>query len=64
MMKKWITELVVDTIIATILTLLLYVIGIDHTWDDAAHTFIMSFLVMFALGAFKNMKNKKTEDNS
>lgn len=55
-MKEWLNEIIIDTIVAVVATLLLYIIGVDQTWDDAARTFIMSFLVMFVLGVFKKMK--------
>ena len=55
-MKEWLNEIIIDTIVAVVATLLLYIVGIDRTWDDAARTFIMSFLVMFVLGVFKKMK--------
>ena len=55
-MKEWLNEIIVDTIVAVVAALLLYIIGADRTWDDAARTFIMTFLVMFVLGVFKKMK--------
>ena len=58
-MKEWLNEIIIDTIVAVVATLLLYIIGVDQTWDDAARTFIMSFLVMFVLGVFKKMKRNK-----
>lgn len=58
-MKEWLNEIVIDTIVAVVVTLLLYVVGADQTWDDAARTFIMSFLIMFVLGVFKKMKQNK-----
>ena len=58
-MKEWLNEIIVDTIVAVVAALLLYIIGADRTWDDAARTFIMSFLIMFVLGVFKKMKRNK-----
>jgi len=58
-LKEWTSELMVDTIVAAVVTLLLYVVGLDHSWEDASRTFIMSFLIMFVLGAYRKIKNKK-----
>ena len=55
-MKEWFIDLAQNTIIATVITLLFYVLGIDKTWEDAANTFGVAFLVMFVLGLWKRMK--------
>ena len=63
--KEWTTELAVDTIVAAVVTLLLYVAGriagFETTWDDASQTFIMSFLIMFVLGLYRKIKNKREQ---
>ena len=63
--KEWATELAVDTIVAAVVTLLLYVagriVGFETSWDDASQTFIMSFLIMFVLGMYRKMKNKREQ---
>jgi hypothetical protein len=60
--KEWTKELALDTIVATVVTLLVYIIGIiagaKTSWDDAAQTFIMSFLIMFVLGVYRKIKKQ------
>ena len=58
-LKKWIPELLLDTIVAAVCTLLLYVVGLEDSWNDAAQTFIIAFVVMFALGIYNRRKKKK-----
>ena len=47
-LKEWLSELLLDTIVAAVVTLLFYIIRLDQTWEDASRTFIMAFLVMLA----------------
>ena len=59
-MKEYVTELVLCTIVAAVVTLLFYGVGMDHSWQDAANTFGVTFLVMFVLGLYqRHKKNKK-----
>ena len=58
-MKEWFIELAQNTIIATVITLLCYVLGIDKSWEDAANTFGIAFLVMFVLGLWSKLKKKQ-----
>lgn len=58
-MREYVTELVLCTIVAAVVTLLFYVIGMDHSWQDAANTFGVIFLVMFIIGIFNRLKKKQ-----
>ena len=58
-LKEWLSELLLDTIVAAVVTLLFYIIRLDQTWEDASRTFIMAFLVMLAMGIFRRIKKKK-----
>lgn len=58
-LKRWIPELILDTIVAAIISLLFYLLGGDKTWDDIAKTFISAFLIMFTVGLFQRYKNNK-----
>ena len=58
-LKEWLSELLLDTIVAAVVTLLFYIIRLDHTWEDASRTFIMAFLVMLAMGIFRRIKKNK-----
>ena len=58
-LKKWLSELLLDTIVAAVVTLLFYIIRLDQTWEDASRTFIMAFLVMLAMGIFRRIKKNK-----
>ncbi len=60
-MREWLVNLVQDTIVATVITLLWYILGIDKSWEDAANTFGTAFLVMFVLGLYQRYKKNKTE---
>ena len=60
-LKKWIPELLADTIVAAVATLLCYILGLESNWQDAAQTFIIAFVVMFVLGLYNRNKKKKTE---
>ena len=56
--KKWLPELLLDTIVAAVATLLCYLIGLEDNWQEASQTFIIAFVVMFALGIYNRRKNK------
>ena len=58
-MKEWFIDLAQNTIIATVITLLCYVLGIDKSWEDAANTFGTAFLVLFVLGLWNRLKKKQ-----
>jgi hypothetical protein len=58
-LKEWLSELLLDTIVAAVVTLLFYIIRLDQTWEDASRTFIMAFLVMLAMGIFRRIKKNK-----
>ena len=58
-MKEWLVELLVDTIVAAVVTLLFYIIRLDHSWDDAMRTYAMSFAIMLALGIYRKTKRNK-----
>ena len=58
-LKKWLPELLLDTIVAAVITLLSYIMGLDSSWPEAFTTFGTCFLVMFVLGLWNRMKNKK-----
>ncbi len=57
-LKKWIPELLLDTIVAVVATLLCYVLGLEDTWQEAFQTFLIAFVVMFVLGIYNRKKNK------
>ena len=57
-MKEYLIDFVTGTIVAAVLTLLSYIVGFDKTWDDAAQTFGMCFVVYIALKLFSNLRNK------
>lgn len=56
--KKWLPELLLDTIVAAVATLLCYLIGLEDNWQEASQTFIIAFVVMFAFGIYNRRKNK------
>ena len=58
-LKEWLSELLLDTIVAAVVTLLFYIIRLDQTWEDASRTFIMAFLVMLAMELFRRIKKNK-----
>ena len=58
-MKKWLIELTTCTIVAAVATLFTYILGMEKTWADAAQTFIIAFVVMFALGIWNRKKKSK-----
>ena len=58
-LKKWIPELLADTIVATVATLICYILGLEETWQDAFQTFLIAFVVMFVLGLYNRKKSTK-----
>ena len=58
-LKKWIPELLLDTIVAVVATLLCYLLGLEDSWQEASQTFIIAFVVMFALGIYNRRKKKQ-----
>ena len=58
-LKKWLPELLLDTIVAAVATLLCYILGLEDTWQEASQTFIIAFAIMFILGLYNRKKNKK-----
>ena len=42
-LKKWLPELLLDTIVAAVATLLCYILGLEDSWQDASQTFIIAF---------------------
>ena len=58
-LKKWIPELLLDTIVAVVATLLCYMLGLEESWQEASQTFIIAFVVMFALGIYNRRKKKE-----
>jgi len=57
-LKKWIVELLIDTIVAAVVTLISYIVGFESTWNEAFQTFLIAFAVMFFLGIYNRRKNK------
>lgn len=57
-LKKWIPELLLCTIVAAVVTLLSYVVGFEKSWQDASQTFLIAFVIMFALGVYNRIKKK------
>ena len=60
-LKKWLPELLLDTIVAVVATLLTYIVGLEKTWDEAFQTFFIAFAIMFLLGIYNKRKNNKKE---
>ena len=58
-LKKWLPELLLDTIVAVVATLLTYIVGLEKTWDEAFQTFFIAFAIMFLLGIYNKRKNNK-----
>ena len=58
-LKKWIPELLLDTIVAVVATLLCYMLGLEESWQEASQTFVIAFVVMFALGIYNRNKKKQ-----
>ena len=57
-LKKWLPELLLDTIVAAVATLLCYILGLEDSWQDASQTFIIAFAIMFILGIYNRKKNR------
>jgi uncharacterized membrane protein YjjP (DUF1212 family) len=62
-LKKWIPELLLDTIVAGVATLISYLLGLEESWQDASQTFFIAFIVMFALGIYNRRKSKKRDSD-
>jgi membrane protein YdbS with pleckstrin-like domain len=60
-LKKWLPELLLDTIVAVVATLLTYIVGLEKTWDEAFQTFFIAFAIMFLLGIYNRRKYNKKE---
>ena len=58
-LKKWLPELLLDTIVAAVATLLCYVLGLEDSWSSAGQTFIIAFVIMSILGIYNRKKNKE-----
>ena len=58
-LKKWLPELLLDTIVAAVASLLCYILGLEDSWQDASQTFIIAFAIMFILGIYNRKKNSK-----
>ena len=57
-LKEWLPELLLDTVVAAIITLIFHIVESNSTWGDAASTFAVAFLVMFAVGVRQKRKKK------
>ena len=62
-LKKWLPELLLDTIVAAVATLLCYILGLEDSWQDASQTFIIAFAIMFILGIYNRKKSKKRDSD-
>ena len=60
-LKKWLSELLLCTIVAAVATLLTYILGLEKTWNEAFQTFVIAFAVMFFLGVYNRRKNKQNK---
>ena len=60
-LKKWIPELLLDTIVAAVATLISYLLGLEDSWEDASQTFFIAFAIMFLLGIWNRRKKKQQE---
>ena len=58
-MKQYLFEVLLCTIVAAVVTLLFYIIGLDKSWQDAANTFGICFLVSFIVGVYNRLKKGK-----
>jgi len=58
-MRQYFIEIVLCTIVAAVVSLSFYLLGLDKSWQDTSTTFGMTFLVMFVLGVYARMKNNK-----
>lgn len=57
-MNEYVIDFITGTIVAAVLTLISYIVGFDKTWDDAAQTYGICFVVYIALTLFSKLKNK------
>jgi hypothetical protein len=57
-MREYVLDFVTGTIVAAILTLISYAVGFDKTWDEAAQTYGVCFVIYIALTLFGKLKNK------
>lgn len=55
-MKEYLAEAALCTIVAAVVALLFYMVGMDKSWQDASTTFGTCFLVMFVLGLWNRYK--------
>ena len=60
-LKKWAYELLLCTIVAGGVTLLCWVLGLDRSWNEAAQTFFIAFIVMTALGIWRQLRDNKNK---
>jgi membrane protein YdbS with pleckstrin-like domain len=60
-MKQYLIEIALSTIVAVVVTLFFYIVGLDKSWQDAANTFGAAFLLMFVLGLFGRYKQNKKQ---
>ena len=58
-MKQYLIEILLCTIVAAIVSLVFYMLGLDKSWQDASTTFGTTFLVMFVLGVYARLKKNK-----
>ena len=58
-MKEYIIDFVTGTIVAAVITLISYTVGFDKTWNDAAQTYGICFLVYIALTLWSRQKKKQ-----
>ena len=58
-LKEWLSELLLDTIVAVVATLFCYILGLEESWQEASQTFVIAFVVMFALGIYNRRKKKE-----
>ena len=59
-MKGYIFDFVIGTIVAAILTLLSYLVGLDKSWEGAAETYGTCFFIYIALSLYQRIKKNKT----
>jgi len=61
-LKDWIPELALDTLVAVILSVVFWLVGVDKTPQQSVTTFVQVFLVMFLLGAYYRYKKKSNKN--
>lgn len=59
-MKEWISEILLATITAIVVTLLSYAL-LEHSWIEASQTGFAAFTAMFLMGAYGIYKRKKKQ---